>query len=315
MQKLASLLLLAVFLIIIPAQSALAFAISPGLIEISGNRGETIQQKITVVNSKQTEQTFFLDTLKFTARDESGSPQFIKSEDDNTELPSWISFQNRTVVISANSWSEIPFTIAIPNDIASGGYYAAITVSETPSDVVASNNTTIQAKTAALVFLTINGETKIDGALLDFNVNPINTNQIFGTYKYRIQNQGSVHFSPQGKIIFKDIFGRTVYSLDANEQDGKVLPDSTRNFEGIFGKENGQSFLKILKHQFSIFSIGPITAQLEINLGENTPTFNASETFFYIPWEMLLILFLTVFLVIFVYSTTKKKNKKQKMCG
>lgn len=295
------LIFIALFLIWIPAQYALAFAVSPSTLETSGNRGETIQQKFNLVNTQDNDQTFYLDTIKFTAGDESGSPKFIPFEKDHSGLPEWLSFKNKAVTVPGRSWTEVNFTISIPADVASGGYYAAVTVSETSSEVVADNGATLQAKTAILIFLTVNGETQEKAGLLDFSVTPTTwTDQLAGNFIYRIQNQGNIHLTPTGTVIFKDIFGRTIAVVDANSKKSRTLPNTTRSFEDAFGKKEN-NFISAVKNEIATLAIGPIAANLEVVYGSNNQTLHATSTFWLIPWQLLLSI-VGLFFIIFIVS-------------
>lgn len=286
-----------------------ATGVAPATIDLENAPGAVLNQEITIINTKDTDQTYYLDSREFTAQDnESGSPKFLSSK-NKTGLSQWLSFQNKEIIIPARSYAEVPFSIIIPLGTPAGSYFAAVTVSENPSEIVATNGATIQAETASLIFLTVTGETELAGALLDFQLEPIDTNQILGSYQFRIQNQGNVYFVPQATITLKDIIGRIILTTSANEQAGRVLPKSTRSFSGVFGEEHGKNFWEILKHQFSIFTIGPITAQLNVLIGENSTPLAASETFVYIPWELLGLITLAIILVLFVYLMNKKQKK------
>ncbi|MFH1253365.1 MAG: hypothetical protein V1664_03485 [Candidatus Uhrbacteria bacterium] len=287
-----------------------AIGIAPATIELTGDPGSVLKQEITVINTKDAEQTYYLNTRKFTAQgDESGTPKFVPSE-ENSDLVNWLSFSSQAVIVPARSFAKIPFSISVPFGTPAGSYFVAVTVAENPSEIVAANGATIQAETASLIFLTVNGETNLAGQLLDFQVDPVDTNQILSTYKYRVQNQGNVYFAPQGTITLKDIFGRTILTADANQQAGRILPNSTRTFNGVLGQNNQESFFTLLKHQFSVFTAGPITAYLEINIGESGPTITATDSFWYIPWELFSMLILAILIILIAYGLVRMKTKK-----
>lgn len=285
-----------------------ATGIAPTTINLESAPGMVLNQEITIINTQDTDQTYYLNSREFTAQDnESGSPKFLSAE-DKTGLSQWLSFQNKEIIVPARSYVEIPFSVTIPSGTPAGSYFAAITVGETPSEIVATNGATVQAETASLIFLTVTGETALAGALLDFQIEPDDNNQILGSYQFRIQNQGNVYFAPQATITLKDIFGRTILTINANEQAGRILPKSTRSFNGTFGEETEKKFLEILKKQLALFTAGPITARLEIRLGENTSPLFASKTFVYLPWEMFETICLAIILVLVVYLKAKKKD-------
>lgn len=266
-----------------------AFVAAPAVIDISGNRGEALESKFTLVNNNEKEETYYFSTLRFEAEGESGSPKFIPFNQDHSELPEWISFENSALIVPAKSFVEVPFSVAIPTDIKSGGYYAAITISNSQPPTDASVPT-VQAQTAILVFLNVKGENNEQAALLDFSALKILW-QTTGTLTYRIQNQGNVYLKPEGTIILKDIFGRTVATVDANPEGNRAMTGTTRKIETPFQTS---------------WAIGPITAELNLTYGDQQKELSDSVTFWILPWKILSIL-LTVVIVIVIVTIKKKK--------
>ena len=98
-----------------------------------------------------------------------------------------------------------------------------------------------------------------------------------GAFKYRVQNQGNVFVVPDGAVRVHDVFGREVAYGDANAKDGRVLPGTTRLFEGTFNQTSGVVF-------------GPVTAALEVNYGEGNEPLVAEFSFWVISWKPLLVI-------------------------
>lgn len=287
------------------AKVAFAASVMPATIDLSGARGETLEEKVTIINTENSDQTFYFETIKFTAQDESGMPKFLQNE--KTDLSRWIFLPVKTMVVPARSSADVSFKISIPSDIAAGSYFAALTISDSPSDVVADNGATLQAKTAVLVFLTVEGETTLAAGLLDFKSSFGKfTDRLSGTFAYRIQNQGNVYFVPVGSVIIQDAFGRNLITTDANEEKGRVLPDTTRAFSGPIGQEP-KNFLGLIQHQISNFTVGPLSLQLTAAAGADGPTINATETVWYVPWQTLLFGVLIIVFVLLVRYKLKKK--------
>lgn len=266
---------------------ALAFAIAPATLDLSGRRGETIKGTIAVINNGSAEQTYYLGTLKFVPGELSGTPSFIPFETDHSGLPEWIAFPVKAVMIPANTKVDVPFTVTIPQDVASGTVYGAITVSMSPSDVVASNGATIEAKMASLLFVTVEGETVEKLALLDLS----SSNAADGPFDlarqfvFRVQNQGNVAVVPTGTVTLTDALGRVVASLPINEEGSRILPMTTRSFSGTIGP-NPTGFAETVRSQIESFAIGPIQATLTISTGSQTLT--KSFSYWIIPLHLIL---------------------------
>ncbi|MBI4713841.1 hypothetical protein HY771_01500 [Candidatus Uhrbacteria bacterium] len=295
-----------IILVLIPV-SIFAASLSPSVMEVSVQRGETIKQKLTVINTKTIEQTYYLDVIKFEPSGVGGTPSFIPFEEDHSGLADWIGLAFSEFVVPANSKYEIPFTISIPSEALSGGYYAAITVSQAPSDLVADNGAMVEAKTAALILLTVEGETNEKLVLLDFSKkSEWPHSRIDGLYEFRLQNQGNVHVTPTGIIKLKDFFGRTVDEFDANPSVGRVLPNSTRQF--LVGSETPKNFFESAKDQMRLFAIGPMTAELSLKYGQSEQTITSNFDFWYVPWQIMVVDVVLVVAILLIYSLARKRK-------
>ena len=293
------------------ASSALATSVSPALIDLEGARSEVLQSTFTLINSDDQEQTYYFSTIKFVPREESGKPEFISPDVDKSGLPEWIEFISQSVRVPAHSQGQVPFEVAIPADVQSGGHYAAIVVSDAPSDVVASNGASIQAKTAILLFLTVKGETVESLEVLDvlFDQEGEIVSQISSVVAVRMQNQGNVHVTPEIQFEVTDAFGRTVESVDGNESMGRILPGSSREFSARLGAGGKTGFFSVAVDGLASFAIGPMTMETTVSYGETT--YSETATFWLVPWQLLFIIFVAVGSLLGVVKMLKRKKNER----
>jgi hypothetical protein len=297
-RRVLSSLVLAAALVWMPF-AANAFGVAPAMLDLSASRGEVVQSRFSIINSTAADQTYYLEAITFIAREDSGSPQFIPYEEDHAGLPEWIRFPSKTVSVPANSQGEMPFQIAVPADVASGEYFAAITVSDTPSEVVATNGASVSAKIAVLVFLTVEGETLQKAALLDFTAPDAGslTRIPSLSFAYRIQNQGNVHVVPTATVTARDMFGRVVASTNANPDATRILPGTTRSISGSLGLGDDLSFMEALRAELVTFAIGPITYTLDVQVGDQRLTGDPIRGW-NVPWELIAVFTGAVLLVL-----------------
>jgi hypothetical protein len=273
---------------------ARAFSAGPASLELSGSRGKVVEDTFMVANVSGQPETYYFSTLKFRSSEDSGAPDFIPYDEDHSGLAEWIAFPGKSVTVPPLTKVDVPFTIVVPSDAPAGGHYAAIVVSDTPSDVVASNGTSISAKTALLVFLTIEGETREQAALLDFTVERTGR-ELEGMYRFRIQNQGNVFVIPTGTITLRNVFGATIGSARVNEDGGRILPESTRAFEGGW--------------KASIFAVGPITASLDLTYGSAPELLSGQYAFSYWPMEFFLAVIITAASLAFIVIALQRRKR------
>lgn len=265
-----------------------AATISPSVLDLSGARGQVVDSSFTILNTGTSEQVYFLNVLGFQAGEEDGSPSF--TPEATSPILSWITFPSSDVTVPALSKVDVPFKLVLPDDIASGSYQGAITVSTAPSDVVAHNGATIEAQTAILVFLVVDGETVEKLELLDFMFEQTHPRLPYGTFSFRVQNQGNVHLVPRGSIVLSGLFGKTLATINVNQISGRVLPDSTRTYSAEFLAED-LNWFEMAGFQLQHLAIGSITATLELEYGASGVS-TSSFSFMLIPFELLSVLLL-----------------------
>ncbi len=289
-------------------QTTKAVAVAPVVAELSGARGQVIEHEVVLVNTSDQEETYYLSTLKFDASDEIGTPSFIPYEEDHSGLPDWISFFESEVTVPANDMTTTTATIAIPNDVMSGGHYAAIVASGSQNNEAAGVSVVVQ--TASLILLTVEGETVEQAALLDF-VGPSWVNRLPVDFALRVQNQGNVHLQPTGTITIKSILGAEAAQLTVNLEEGKILPMSTRQFATQWSRAEVEAagFWEEIKNEWQNLGLGRYTAELELVYSETSDPITTTLSFWVIPWHLGLVAVIVAFLMILISRIKIKINK------
>jgi hypothetical protein len=299
-------LLISLLAILVLPKGVLAVSVAPAFLELQGARGAQVSSSFTLINPSLANQTYFFRTVKFEASGESGQPRFLP--DDREGLPSWIQFPSHALTVPANSKADAPFTVAIPPGVPSGGYYAAILVSNAPAEVVAANGASIEASVAVLVFLTVEGETVEKAALLDIT-SPEEGKWLDlpqGAFSFRLQNQGNVHLQPKGRLEIRDLFGRVVFVNAVNADGSRALPGTTRTFSGSFGPSEPLNWWGKVRAQVQAFALGPMRARLVLD--EGLPeTITAEFGFWMFPWQCLLLFVAVVVVVVAVPRRFRRK--------
>lgn len=289
--------------------TAHALTISPARIELNGDKGQTLSGEIEIINEESTAKTFYTSYENFESRGDSGAPYFIGSKDG---LATWIS-TSPSVQINKGEKKIIPYSVSIPENAESGGYFAAIFFGTSPVNTQSGGEVSIGGRIGALILLRVNGEIKEGGGLNEFTTK--GKQRFFSglpiTFSYKLNNTGGDRVVPRGEIKFKNTLRITTEKISANEREGSVLPNSTRKFDVTWGdadsieKEN-PGFFGMAWRQLTDFHLGWYTAKISLNWGETNQTGGASYNFFIIPWQLLIIVIIVLFCV---YLVIKKYNK------
>lgn len=281
-----------IFALVLPmaqvkAENGQAFSISPPLLELKGDPGQTVTASIKLTNVSADELLMKSQFNDFAAKNETGEPNIIFDESDSTtySLRHWIGAPE-PFKIAAQQTKTVEFPITIPRDAEPGGHYAVIRFTGTTPDLEQSG-VALTASIGTLVLLQVSGTIDDNSTVADFFTatpkfaatgffenSPI-------TFVQRIKNSGNVHVKPTGTIEIFDSFGQRVSTLRVNGDPSEaanppksILPNSTRRFNQTWN--TGWAF-------------GRYQANLQVSYGQNGKTLTSSVTFWVIPYKLILL--------------------------
>lgn len=284
----------------VPLQ-AHALTITPIRYEIVGDPGQTLTEKMGLVNETKNTQTFYASFANFEAQGDSGSPTFIDARDG---LGTWITTEQASVTLAPGAQKELTFKIAIPKDAEPGGHFAAIFWGTSPGG--APGQVSIGAKTGMLILLSVNGDVKEQAGLVDFKLH--NDKHFYKElpvgFEYRFSNQGGDRVKPKGSVVIRSIFGWVSKKVNANPFDGNVLPGTTRKFTPEWARRDSveardqedarnasYSFKKAVKDEWHNFAFGIFRAKVVASFGATNQEVKSHAVYFLVfPWELLLVL-------------------------
>jgi hypothetical protein len=289
------------FVIVFPLQRVFALTITPIRIEIAGDPGQVLTREMSLINDKDTNETYYVSYLNFEAQGETGNPAFVEPKDD---LGTWMTAPE-SVILAPKESKTVSIKITIPKNAEPGGHFAAIfwgTVPRTSN----TNSVSIGAK--------INGQVNENGGIIEFGT--LNKQTFFTalpvSFYYRFQNLGGDRVKPQGEVKMKDILWITEKSIPGNPVDGNILPNSIRKFETVWQgkdgptpreeKDQGNFFTKV-GYEWRNFAFGYYRAKLSLAYGTNDEVSNATFSFWVFPWHLLIVI--TIFLLIIFFVGRK----------
>lgn len=301
-------------------QTAFALTVSPARVEVSGDPGAFVNGEIVLFNNELEEKKYFISSENFEPRGDSGAPYFIGA---NGGLATWISVQGTEVVIPPQSEVSVPYTIRIPSSATPGGYFAAIFFgTQPPSGSADGGDVAVGGKIGVLILLRVNGDIEEGGGLVSFET--IEGKKFFTQtpilMQYRFNNTGGDRVVPRGSVFVKNIFGSTVEEIKANVNEGSVLPGSMRRFEMVWGDIAGvtqvaegesidkKNFFQHVTSQWNNFHFGRYRVELDIVWGQSGTQTAKDHFFIYIiPWQLLVIIFGILALIILSFKRFLKK--------
>ncbi len=299
------------------APRAQALTITPIRFEVEGDPGQTITRDVLIKNEEEEARTYYISYANFEAAGESGTPSFVEPKDG---IGTWIT-TDKTIYVPQGGETLVPFSITIPQNANPGGYFGTIFFGSSPSEAQ-EGKVSVGSKIGALVLLTVSGDVKEDGGIIEFNTKD---NKKFFTSLpvslfYRFQNAGADRVKPIGEITIRNIFGFVSTRIPANEVEGNILPTQIRRFETSWmsGKKHAsgeeqdiQGFFSKARYEWQNFAIGYYTAKIELSFGISEQTSKEKVSFFIFPWHFLVVFFVGLYLIFILFRFLLRKYNTQ----
>jgi len=263
----------------------------PGKIELVLEPGSSTTREIYITNRLGREMTFQVEV-----EDMTGSPDpektviFLGEKRGPYTLKDWVHPEIKEFTLQHGQRMRLPVEIKIPEDAEPGGRYGVVFVATKPEppevkpgEQEAAGGIAIRTRTGALLFVRIPGEVKEEGYLKEFGLDP--SKRFFEkgpiTFKFIFENQGNVHLNPHGRVEIKNMVGKPVGEIE-------VAP--------FFTLPNSSRMHKVTWERKKLF--GKYIATAYINRGYDNITDVKAIEFWVIPWKLLAIGLVGLFLLI-----------------
>ena len=281
------------FIILLPfwaMAASLGINILPAKIFITAEKGESADSSIFVTNPNDFPIEISVEVENFTPGIIPGDVEFVLPIEGEASLADWIVITESFPLI-AKERKEILFQIQTPENVSSGGHYAAIFFKATPTKITEGTGPLhISSRVGSLVMLTVPGEISRGARISEFAASkfviggPIN-------FEILVANTGTTHFKTEGNILIKNWLGREIAGVGVEEKI--VLPAGSQVLKAIWPVN---------------FLLGFYKADLTIFVSPENKLL-ASTSFFIFPWKQTLILLVIVGIIIFGIRFCKRKFK------
>jgi hypothetical protein len=255
--------------------------ISPAVIEINAQPGQTINFQLKLTDISGGALNARMSVNDFGAKNEQGDPEIIldPTETSQYSMRQWVGPQ-ANVRLASQQTKVFSMVINVPKDAEPGGHYAIIRFTGQADNPNGGAKVAQAASVGTLILMRIGGNISESLRFVDFYASQNGSkHSLFyaGPIKFseRLRNEGSVHEKPTGQITIKNLFGKTVATLETNPKLHNVLPSSIRRFDEEWkGK----------------FLVGPYTAEAKIKYGPQARVITSAITIWFFPWREIVVL-------------------------
>jgi len=280
--------------------------ISPPVIELSANPGQTVTTSIRVRNVTKGELIAKGKADDFGASaSEDGQPKLLLDETGATRfsLKFWLQGVP-DLTLAPGELKTTVIKIVVPANAEPGGHFGVVRFTALPPSLEGTG-VALSASIGALILLKVSGAITEKVSLAEFSTTQTTTQKgkqpitrIASFFEHgpvdflvRVRNEGTVHEKVTGTIDVKDTFGKKIGSVAVNDKGGNVLPDSVRRFEQSLS--NKQLF-------------GHYTAALVLNYSSGK-TLAGKIGFWVIPWKLVLLGLVGLIVLFFVLKMALRR--------
>lgn len=266
-----------------PANSGQGLEISPPVVELQADPGQTVTTAISIRNVTKGALLVKAKTDDFGAGDdESGQPQLLLDTEGQSRfsLKYWVSSVT-DLTLAAGELKKNQITIKVPKNAEPGGHFGVVRFTAVPPELEGTG-VALSASVGTLILVRVSGNITDKLSLEEFSTGrwkgegSVVTKTGFFEYGpvafvVRLKNEGSVHEKPKGTITVSNTFGKQVGSINVNDKGGNVLPDSVRRFEQELASKR---------------LFGRYVAKLDLSYATDQKL-TATKTFWVIPWKLI----------------------------
>ena len=258
-------------------------SISPFLLERQMDKGDTTNEIIDITNTSDKPLPVDVTINDFVPVGTNGREEFLDpgQGDPHYSLSSWITIKSSPKqILQPHEKTEISFSITAPMNAEEGGHYGAILFSSQLGGLEGTG-TAVQQKLGAIILVKL-GKALEDGQIVKFGPQHTFYNYPPVTFNTSFTNTGNVHVKPRGSISIYNWFGKKVANVLVNENANNVLAKTQRDFASTWK---------------DTFAFGHYRAEVKLVYGDGGQVVTATASFWVIPWKLVLIIILLLFVL------------------
>ena len=146
--------------------------ISPTKQKLKLEKGQSFVSSFKVRNIGTEKFSYNVSVAPYTVVDENYESNYKNSSNTYSQMANWVTFDEKLKegTLEPGAYVDVPFTITVPKDVASGGQYAAIMAKTSDGNNPDSIIKTVNSL-AMILYADIAGNTRTGGSVINNNIN------------------------------------------------------------------------------------------------------------------------------------------------
>ena len=252
------------------AAEQVTLGVSPQLLDLTANPGERLTTTFRLTNASDQSVTIQTTPKNFTPRGEEGAVDLTEDATDYS-LAEWVSVMPARTEIATKATQDFVVTIDVPSTAEPGSHYGSVVFATVPPEQEGAG-ASVSQEIAPVILVKVAGDVVETAEIVEFkSEKSFYSSEDTVTLFSRLENTGTVHFKPTGRIVIKNMFGRIVAELPLDQRN--VLPNSIRQLP--------------TEWQVDGFQLGRFTAELTLVYGDQTTIRSATTSFVIFPYQVV----------------------------
>lgn len=279
--------------------------VSPVRFDWEVKSGQEKTERINLKNFSNNPYAVSVYIEDFYVSEDSTNTEFFVPDENHPlkayDMINWVSTSEKEIILAPNESRFMDFTVKVPQDAPSGGYYGTVFFQYQEHNVGDGDPNVsklkINTRAGVLLTLAVQGDEPLEraGDLQSFTT----SKKIYWdgavTLLTKVLNQGNIHYLLKGDIVIER-FGSKVAEIDVTPK--LYYPNRTRVVE--------------TKWNFSLLDVGPFTARAKLVSEDGAMELVKEVKFWVIPWRFVAIAGGVIFFLWTVYFLGGRSGKKKK---
>ncbi len=209
---------------------AYSITANPYFKEIQVQSGERISGSFELIMKESgAPKKFVVTTHNFIVKEDGKTPEIVSPDKADPDITPWIIMKDNGAYLVNDAPVAMKYEVSVPVGTPSGTYHAGFRVTSQRAD---GTGDSVLGRMFLPVFITVDKEKAQRGiSIKQFYTQK---NILFGNpliLSTVVKNTGTTDERPYGDLKVTNLFGNTVGRLFLNEELGRVLPGSPREFK------------------------------------------------------------------------------------
>ena len=222
------------------AQSKVSFKLSPTTIEDKVDPGADKDFVLKIENQGDATATLYPFAQNITGIGPDLHPIYSSAKDaEGYELASWITYQEKELVIKSGQEQVLHFTVHFPKDAHPGSHMAGVFLGDRPKDSQQTGSS-IGFQIGSIINFQVAGNIVEDTQIREFYTTKTVYSAADVGFTTKLENRGNILSRPHGLIDITNMFGKKVASIPVNDSGGGIFPSGTREFSSEWKSDDIQ---------------------------------------------------------------------------